>query len=76
MRADPGPHQGDLVYSEHEGPPPWLELRVQVRTDEQNRPVVSFSSHKTGDHSLVLEKGKWIERKGENLPREQSNREE
>jgi hypothetical protein len=64
MRADRGPHQGDLVYSEHEGPPPWLELRVQVRTDEQNRPVVSFSSHRTGDHSLVLEKGKWIERKG------------
>lgn len=61
MRAEAGAHQADVVYAEHEGPPPWLSVSAGVRIDKKNRPVVSCHSHKTGPHQFVLENGKWIE---------------
>ena len=59
MRADEGPHQGDVVFAETEGNPPWLSVVAGLRIDEQNRPVVGCHSFKTGRHAKVLEKGKW-----------------
>lgn len=62
MRAEAGPHQADVVYSRHDGPPPWVGLLPTLRFDEKARPVVGAQDHKTGWHDLVLEDGKWIER--------------
>lgn len=59
MRADEGPYQGDVVYAETEGNPPWLSVSAGIRIDEENRPVVSCLSHKTGRHVKVLTAGKW-----------------
>lgn len=61
MRAEPGPHQADVVYAEHEGPPPWLGVIAGINIDEHNRPVVSCKSFKTGAHRFVLENKKWTE---------------
>ncbi|MEI6234280.1 MAG: BNR-4 repeat-containing protein [Planctomycetota bacterium] len=61
MRAEPGPHQADVVYSRHDGPPPWVALMPGLSIDEKNRPVVKALDHKTGMHSFVLENGKWTE---------------
>ena len=60
MRAEEGPYQGDVVYAETEGNPPWLKVVAGLRIDDKNRPVVSCHSFKTGGHSKVLEKGKWV----------------
>lgn len=60
MRADEGPHQGDVVHAESEGNPPWLSVVAGLRIDEKNRPVVSCHSFKTGGRSKVLENGRWI----------------
>jgi hypothetical protein len=60
LRADEGPHQGDVVFAETEGNPPWLSVVAGLRIDEQDRPVVSCHSFKTGPHSKVLQDGKWI----------------
>jgi len=68
IRAEGGPNQGDVVYSEHEGSPRWLDVGISLRVDEKNRPVVSVLSTKTGRHSLVLEKGKWTELRGAGSP--------
>jgi hypothetical protein len=59
MRAEAGPHQADVVYSRHEGRPPWVGLNPTVSIDEKNRPVVRALDHKTGVHEFVLENGKW-----------------
>lgn len=59
MRAEPGPHQADVVYSRHDGPPPWVGLLPGLSIDEKNRPVVKAHDHKTGLHTMVLENGKW-----------------
>ena len=59
MRAEAGPHQADVVYSRHDGPPPWVGLLPGLSFDEKNRPVVRALDHKTGWHSFVLEAGKW-----------------
>ena len=61
MRAEAGPHQADVVYSRHDGPPPWVGLNPTIHIDDKNRPVVGAEDHKTGWHQLVLEKGKWTE---------------
>jgi BNR repeat-containing family member len=61
MRAKAGPHQADVVYSRHDGPPPWVGLLPTIHFDDKNRPVVGAQDHKTGWHHLVLEKGKWTE---------------
>ena len=61
MRAEAGPHQADVVYSRHDGPPPWVGLLPTIHLDEKDRPVVGAQDHKTGWHHLVLEKGKWTE---------------
>lgn len=61
MRAEAGPHQADVVYSRHDGPPPWVGLLPMLRFDDKNRPVVGAQDHKTGWHHFVLEKGKWTE---------------
>jgi hypothetical protein len=69
MRAEPGPFQADVVYSRHDGPPPWVGLMPMLRFDEQGRPVVGAQDHKTGWHHFVLENGKWTEvRKGAASP--------
>ncbi|HEX8912155.1 MAG TPA: BNR-4 repeat-containing protein [Humisphaera sp.] len=60
MRAEAGPHQADVVYSRHDGPPPWVGLMAGLSFDEQDRPVVRALDHKTGPHSFVLEAGKWV----------------
>jgi hypothetical protein len=60
IRADEGPHQGDVVFAETEGNPPWLSVVAGLRIDEKNRPVVSCRSFKTGGRSKVLENGRWI----------------
>jgi hypothetical protein len=60
IRAEAGPHQGDVVYSEPEGPPPWLNGMMGLG--------ISVLSKKTGKHSLVLEKGKWTELRGASSP--------
>jgi hypothetical protein len=67
MRAEAGPHQGDVVYSHHQGPPPWLKCAVGIRIDEKNRPVVSFR-RRAGDQHMVLENGKWTELKSASTP--------
>jgi hypothetical protein len=59
MRAEAGPHQADVVYSRHDGPPPWVGLLPTIHFDNQGRPVVGAQDHKTGWHHFVLEKGKW-----------------
>ena len=46
MRAEPGPHQADVVYSRHDGPPPWVGLLPGLKIDEKNRPVVRALDHK------------------------------
>ena len=61
MRAEAGPHQAEVVYAEHEGPPPWLGVSAGVRIDSKNRPVVSCESYKTGPHKFTLENGQWTE---------------
>lgn len=61
MRAEAGPHQADVVYSRHEGRPPWVGLNPNVSIDEKNRPVVKALDHKTGVHAFVLEDGQWSE---------------
>lgn len=61
MRAEAGPHQADVVYSRHEGRPPWVGLNPHVSIDEKNRPVVHVLDHKTGKREFVLEDGKWID---------------
>lgn len=61
MRAEAGPHQADVVYSRHDGPPPWVGLLPGLSIDGRNRPVVKAYDHKTGCHTLVLEDGKWTE---------------
>ncbi len=61
MRAEAGPHQADVVYSRHNGPPPWVGLIPTIHIDDKGRPVVGAQDHKTGWHLLVLEKGKWTE---------------
>ncbi|WP_395719204.1 BNR-4 repeat-containing protein [Prosthecobacter sp.] len=61
MRAEAGPHQADVVYSRHEGRPPWVGLNPTVSIDEKNRPVVKALDHKTGVHTFVLEDGAWID---------------
>jgi hypothetical protein len=61
MRAEAGPHQADVVYSRHDGPPPWVDLNPGIAIDEKNRPVVKVLDHKTGRHTMVLDKGKWTE---------------
>lgn len=61
MRAEAGPHQADVVYSRHEGPPPWVGLMPGLSIDGKNRPVVKALDHKTGWHTMVLENGKWSE---------------
>lgn len=61
MRAEAGPHQADVVYSRHDGPPPWVGLLPGISIDEKNRPVVKALDHKTGLHHMVLENGKWTE---------------
>ncbi|MEO6750390.1 MAG: BNR-4 repeat-containing protein [Chthoniobacteraceae bacterium] len=61
MRAEAGPHQADVVYSRHDGPPPWVGLNPGIQIDDKNRPVVAADDHKTGRHQFVLEKGKWSE---------------
>lgn len=65
MRVAAGPHQGNIVYAEHEGNPPWLHVSAGIGFDAKNRPVVGFASYKTGPHKFVLEKGKWTELKSE-----------
>lgn len=60
MRAEEGPHQGDVVHTESEGNPPWLSVAGGLKIDDHDRPVVSCLSFKTGKHSKVLEKGKWL----------------
>ena len=62
MRAEAGPHQGDVVFSHHQGPPPWLKCAVGIRIDEKNRPVVSFR-RRARDQHMVLENGQWTELK-------------
>lgn len=59
MRAESGPHQADVVYSRHDGPPPWVGLLPGLSIDEKNRPVVKALDHKSGWHTMVLENGKW-----------------
>lgn len=61
MRAEAGPHQADVVYSRHDGRPPWVGLNPHVSIDEKNRPVMHALDHKTGKHEFVLENGKWSE---------------
>ena len=61
MRAESGPHQADVVYSRHDGPPPWVGLLPTIQFDDKGRPVVGALDHKTGWHHFVLEKGKWTE---------------
>jgi hypothetical protein len=61
MRAEPGPHQADVVYSRHDGSQPWVGLNPRIRIDDKGRPVVGAEDHKTGWHYFVLEKGKWTE---------------
>lgn len=61
MRAEAGPHQADVVYSRHDGPPPWVGLLPSIHFDDQNRPVVGAQDHKTGWHYFVLDKGNWSE---------------
>ena len=61
MRAEAGPYQADVVYSRHDGRPPWVGLNPAVTIDEKNRPVIRAFDHKTGWHRLVLENGKWSE---------------
>jgi hypothetical protein len=61
MRAEAGPYQADVVYSRHDGPPPWVGLLPGLGFDEKNRPVVRALNHKTGWHPMVLENGKWTE---------------
>ncbi|MEI7729156.1 MAG: BNR-4 repeat-containing protein [Verrucomicrobiota bacterium] len=61
MRAEPGPHQADVVYSRHDGRPPWVGLLPGLSIDAKNHPVVKAFDHKTGAHTLVLENGKWTE---------------
>ena len=61
MRAEAGPHQADVVYSRHDGPPPWVGLLPTIHFDDKGRPLVGAQDHKTGWHHFVLEKGKWTE---------------
>jgi len=61
MRAELGPYQADVVYSRHDGRPPWVGLLPGLSIDGKNRPVVKAYDHKTGCHTLVLEGGKWTE---------------
>lgn len=61
MRAEAGPHQADVVYSRHDGRPPWVGLNPSVSIDGKNRPVVRALDHKTGMHQFVLENGTWSE---------------
>ncbi|MBL9082126.1 MAG: BNR-4 repeat-containing protein [Planctomycetales bacterium] len=61
MRAEAGPHQADVVYSRHDGRPPWVGLNPHVGIDDKNRPVVRARDHKTGLHEFVLDNGKWTE---------------
>lgn len=59
MRAEAGPHQADVVYSRHDGRPPWVGLNPNVSIDGKNRPVVRALDHRTGVHEFVIENGKW-----------------
>lgn len=64
IRAEAGPHQGDIVYREDQGPPLWLHaVAPALWIDEKGRPVVAVVSYKTGKHTMVLENGKWTERR-------------
>ena len=61
MRAEAGPYQADVVYSRHDGPPPWVGLLPTIRLDDKGRPLVGAQDYQTGWHHLVFEKGKWTE---------------
>jgi len=61
MRAEAGPYQADVVYSRHDGPPPWVGLMPGLQIDAKNQPVVTAQDHKTGAHHLVLVNGRWTE---------------
>ena len=63
MRAEAGPHQADVVYSRHVGPPPWVGLNPSIHIDGIGRPVVGVYFHKSGSgwHKMVLDQGKWTE---------------
>ena len=61
MRAEPGPYQADVVYSRHDGQPPWVGLLPGLSIDAKNRPIIKTFDYKTGAHTLVLEDGKWTE---------------
>lgn len=63
MRAEAGPHQADVVYSKHDGPPPWVGLDPSIHIDDKGRPVVGFLVHKSASRSrkMVLENGRWTE---------------
>ena len=64
MRAESGPHQGDIVYREDQGSRPWLPaVAPPFVIDENGRPAVVVHSHKTGRHTMGLETGKWTEQK-------------
>lgn len=71
MRAEAGPYQADVVYSRHDGRPPWVGLNPGITIDEKNRPVVRALDHKTGLHEFVLENGKSSEsaRSADDKPR-------
>lgn len=61
VRAEEGPHQGEIAYSEPDGPPPWLDKGdLSLVTDWQNAPIISTTSHKSGRHVLRLEDGSWV----------------
>lgn len=63
MRAEKGPHQADVVLTEDQGPPRWLNVGVSISLDERDRPVIVCKSFRTGKHRLVLDDGKWVDRK-------------
>ena len=63
MRAEAGSHQADVVYSKHDGPPPWVGLDPSIHIDDKGRPVVGFFVHKSASpwRKMILENGKWTE---------------
>ena len=48
MRAEAGPYQADVVYSRHDGPPPWVGLLPTIRLDDKGRPLVGAQDYQTG----------------------------
>ncbi len=64
IRAEAGPHQGEVIINEssdHTTNYAWLDAGVHIAVDKADRPMIWCHSHTTGNHCFRLESGRWVD---------------